>query len=74
VDEVIVVMQKMDGKADRLIEDMREVGRRMTAIEISIRNLAAMKASHYAITSGRADRADARLARIEQRLEHHIGR
>jgi hypothetical protein len=41
----------------------------MTTLEFSVGNLMSIEASHYAGQSGRLDRVDARLERIERRLE-----
>lgn len=48
---------------------LRDHGRRMTAVELALCNLAATEMNHYANTAVRADRTDARLDRIEHRLE-----
>jgi hypothetical protein len=52
-----------------LREDVRELKPRMTAIEIALGNLTAAEAGHYASLASRADRTDARLERIDRRLE-----
>jgi len=65
----LVFLRRLDGKLDRLIEDMREVKLRLTTVETTLGNLAATEMSHYAITSGRTDRIDDRLDRMEKRLD-----
>jgi hypothetical protein len=54
----LVFLRRLDGKVDRVIEDMREVKLRLTTVETTLGNLAATEMSHYAITSGRVDRID----------------
>jgi hypothetical protein len=50
-------------------DDLADLKHRMTTLEFSVGNLAAIEASHYAGQSGRLDRVDARLEWIERRLE-----
>jgi hypothetical protein len=50
-------------------DDMADLKHRMTTLEFSVGNLAAIEAAHYAGHSGGLDRVDARLERIERRLE-----
>jgi len=64
----LVFLRRLDGKLDRLIEDMREVKLRLTTVATTLGNLAATEMSHYAITSGRVDCIDDRLDRMEKRL------
>jgi len=55
------------GAASR--DDMADLKGRMTTLEFSVGNLIAIEANHHAGQSGRLDRVDARLERIERRLE-----
>lgn len=50
-------------------DDMADLKSRMTTLEFSVGNLMSIEANHYAGHSGRLDRVDARLERIERRLE-----
>ena len=66
---VLVFLRRMDAKLDQVIETQNDHGRRLTALEIAVGNLAATEMSHYANGSLRADRSDDRLERIEKRLD-----
>ena len=68
---VLVYLRRLDGKLDQLIETVRDHGRRLTTLEVAVANLAATEMSHYANSAMRADQTDARLDRIERRLELH---
>jgi hypothetical protein len=62
------MMQRMIDRQEAMQLDLRELKLRMTSVEISLTNFAAAEASHYVSLAQRADRVDARLERIEQRL------
>ncbi|HIJ62079.1 MAG TPA: hypothetical protein HPQ04_05240 [Rhodospirillaceae bacterium] len=62
-------LRKLDEKLDQVIETQRDHGRRLTALEVGVGNMAATEMSHYANSAMRADRTDDRLDRIERRLE-----
>ncbi len=62
-------LRAMRGEIGAIAADMREIKHRLTSLEISVANLAATEANHYASLASRADRADDRLERIERRLE-----
>lgn len=63
------MMQRMlDGQA-RLTGDVLEIKQRLTTIELQVGNLSATEQSHYAMTMQRLDRHEARMDRIERRLE-----
>ena len=66
---VLVFLRRMDAKLDQVIDTQSDHGRRLTALEIAVGNLAATEMSHYANGSLRADRTDQRLERIEKRLD-----
>lgn len=66
---VLVFLRRLDAKMDAAVNELRDVKHRVTALEISIANLAATEASHYASVAARLDRAEARLDRIERRLD-----
>ena len=51
-------LRRIDAKADRLIDDMRDIKHRMTTVEESV-----------AGQSRRLDRVESRLDRIERRLD-----
>ena len=57
-DIVLVCLRRIDGKVDRLSEDMREVKSRLGILE-----------QQYASLSRRVDRIEDRLERIERRLD-----
>jgi hypothetical protein len=50
--------------------DLRDVKRRMTALEISLLTFAARRANQHAVLCSRMDRQIDRLDRIGLRLEH----
>jgi hypothetical protein len=62
-------LRKLDEKLDQVIETQRDHGRRLTALEVGVGNMAAAEMSHYANSAMRADRFDERLDRIERRLD-----
>ena len=55
---VLCILQDLSRKMDRLLDDMRDLKTRVTALE-----------ANQAIVSGRLDRIEMRLDRIERRLE-----
>lgn len=55
---VLIYLRRLDGKMDRLLEDMRDIKVRMTAAEEAVVGL-----------SRRMDRVEGRLDRIEKRLD-----
>ncbi len=55
---VLVLLRKMDGKLDRLAEDMRDVKVRMTHVEEGLAGV-----------NRRLDRLEVRVDRIDSRLE-----
>jgi len=66
---MLVYLRRLDEKMDRVVEDMREVKLRLTALETAVGNLAATEMNHYAIMADRTDRLAARIERIETRLD-----
>ena len=66
---MLVYLRRLDGKMDQVIETQRDHGRRLTALEIQVGNLAATEMSHYANTNLRIDHLESRLDRIERRLD-----
>jgi hypothetical protein len=66
---ILAMLRRLDDKVDSLGLDLRDVKHRLTAVEISVANLAATEASHYANVALRVDRVDDRLERIEKRLD-----
>ncbi len=68
----LVFLRPLDGKMDRLGEDMRDVKQRLTAVEerlAGVEKSVAMVHGDFAGQSRRIDRLESRLERIEQRLE-----
>jgi hypothetical protein len=66
---MLVYLRRLDGKVDQVIDTLRDHGRRLTAVEVAVGNLAATEMAHYANLAMRVDRTDERLDRIERRLE-----
>lgn len=66
---VLVYLRRIDAKLDRLAEELADVKRRLTTLEIQVAQLASTEASHYANSAFRMDRLEARLDRIERRLD-----
>jgi tetrahydromethanopterin S-methyltransferase subunit G len=65
----LILLRRLDAKIDELRADVAEVKQRLTTLEIQVGNLTATEQSHYAQIMLRMDRHDARLDRIERRLE-----
>jgi tetrahydromethanopterin S-methyltransferase subunit G len=66
---ILVYLRRIDTRVDNLRLDMAEVKQRLTALEIQVGNLAGNEASHYGQIMQRLDRQEARLERIERRLD-----
>ena len=62
---VLEHLRAIRATVDRLSDDMQEVKGRLGIIEIQVGSLTA----HYAAISNRLDRLDARVLRIEKRLD-----
>jgi predicted nuclease with TOPRIM domain len=62
---IVPYLRRLDGKVDRLLDDMREVKQRLSSVEVSVAHLH----GDFAAQSGRIDRLESRLDRIEQRLD-----
>jgi predicted nuclease with TOPRIM domain len=62
---VVRYLRRLDEKADRLLDDMREVKQRLSSVEVSVAHLH----GDFAAQSGRIDKLENRLDRIEQRLD-----
>jgi len=60
---------RLHQRLDRHTEDLGDMRRRLTTLEIQIGGFLATEQSHYAQTMLRLDGFDQRLARIERRLE-----
>lgn len=60
---------RLNARMDDLRADMGEVKQRLTTMEIQVGSLAATEASHYGQTMQRFDGMEARLDRIERRLD-----
>jgi hypothetical protein len=65
----LVYLRRLDAKVDQVIKTQADHGRKLTALEVAIGNLASTEVSHYANVALRADSTDERLASIERRLE-----
>jgi hypothetical protein len=69
---VLLLLRKIDGKLDRLVEDVADLKRRSTSLELTVADMGRQVASihgDFAGQSMRIDRLEARLERIERRLE-----
>ena len=66
---MLVYLRRLDAKMDGLREDMGDVKRRLTLLEIQVGQLAATEASHYAHTALRLDRIESRLERLERHAD-----
>jgi hypothetical protein len=66
---ILVYLRRMDAKLDSLVDLVADHGRRLTALEIAVANLAATEASHYANLALRVDRVEERLLRTERPLD-----
>jgi hypothetical protein len=66
---ILTMLRRLDAKMDRVLEDMGDIKRRMTTLEIQVGQLAATEASHYAQAMLRMDRIELRLDRIARRLD-----
>jgi hypothetical protein len=60
---------RVHARFDRLAGDVTEIKQRLTTLEIQVGNLAGTEGSHYAQVMLRMDRLDARLERVERRLD-----
>ena len=65
----LVYLRRLDIKLESVIDVLADNGRRLTALETTVGNLAATEMSHYANTALRTDRIEERLLRIERRLD-----
>jgi hypothetical protein len=66
---MLIYLRRLDSKMDSLAQDMTDVKHRMTAVEVQLGGMASTEQSHYASLATRLDRHDARLERIERRLD-----
>lgn len=62
---VLTLLRRVDGKMDRLIDDVQDLKHRMTSVERQLGDLR----SDVANVSGRIDRLEIRIDRIERRLD-----
>jgi outer membrane murein-binding lipoprotein Lpp len=62
---VLVYLRRIDGKVDRLIEDIQDVKHRVTSLEGQVASIR----SDMAAMSMRIDRLETRFDRIERRLD-----
>jgi hypothetical protein len=65
----LVYLRRLDAKMDQMIETLRDHGRRLTSVEVSVAGFAAGSMSGQANLSLRADAFDERLARLERRFD-----
>lgn len=62
---ILLYLRRIDMKIDRLTEDMADVKRRLTSLELQVAQLH----GDFAGQSARIDRIEQRLDRIERRLD-----
>jgi hypothetical protein len=66
---MLVYLRRLDAKMDQIVDTLGDHGRRLTALEVAVSNLAATEASHYANTMLRIDGLSDRITRVERRLD-----
>jgi hypothetical protein len=66
---IMIYLRRLDAKRDGVIHVLADHGRRLTALQVAVANLAATQASRYANLALRVARVDERLLRIERRLD-----
>jgi hypothetical protein len=66
---VLIMLRRIDAKVDRMAEDLGDVKHRLTTLELAVGTFAATETNHYASLALRMDRTEARLNRIERRLD-----
>ncbi len=62
---ILVYLRRIDDKLDRVIEEIADLKRRVTSLEMQVAQLLV----GFAGQSARIDRIDVRLERIEKRLD-----
>jgi hypothetical protein len=62
---ILVYLRRLDGKLDRLVDSVADLGRRVTSMETKV----ALLHGDFAAQSERIDRIEIRLERIERRLD-----
>jgi hypothetical protein len=62
-------LRRLDTKMDSLSQYMADLKHRMTAVEVQPGSMVSTEQSSYASLAMRLDRHDARLERIERRLD-----
>ena len=65
----LIYLRRLDSKIDSLSQDIADLKHRVTAVEVRLGSMASTELSHYASLAMRSDRHDARLERIERRLD-----
>lgn len=68
----LAMLRRMDEKLDRVLEDVGDMKLRMTLLETRMAQLEKSNGNLYeslAVVGARVDRIDARLARMERRLD-----
>jgi hypothetical protein len=66
---VLIVLRRLDAKVDQVLQTQGDHGRRLTALEMAVGNLASTEMSHYSNTAMRMDQVSERIDRIERRLD-----
>jgi hypothetical protein len=65
----LIFLRRLDSKMDSLSQDIADLKHRMTAVGIQLGSMASTEQIHHASLAMRLDRHDARLERIERRLD-----
>jgi hypothetical protein len=66
---VLVYLRRLDERTARMHDDVVDLKLRMTTVETQVGTLVASEQSHYASLARRIDMLDARVERIEGRLD-----
>lgn len=65
----LILLRRANAIMGQIQEDVADMRQRMTTIETQVGNFIGTEASHYASLATRLDKMDARIARIERRLD-----
>ena len=66
---ILVYLQYLDAKMDRMAHDMSEMRQRLAGLELQFGAFVGAEQSHYAVAMQRLDSIDQRLNRMERRQD-----
>jgi hypothetical protein len=66
---ILVYLQYLDAKIDRMAQDMSEMRQRLAGLELQFGAFVGAEQSHYAVVMQRLDSIDQRLSRIERKQD-----